>query len=98
HVGAKATLPPERWKTGKKTGDWRTIYLSPVLTRALRREYERTDRHPLAVFTHGRGRGGKGAGEPWPDSSILSKKIQTVRRELIRLQNEIQKRIDNGDD
>jgi integrase len=98
HVGARATLPPDRWKSGKKTGEWRTIYLSPSLTRALRREFERPERHLLFVFTHGRGRGGKGAGEPWPDSSILSKRILTVRRELIALQKAIQDKLDSGAD
>jgi integrase len=97
-VGAKATLPADRWKVGKKTGDSRTIYIPPVLTRALRREFERPDRHPIAVFTHGRGRGGKGAGQPWPDSSILSKRILTIRRELIARQQEIREQIEAGQD
>ena len=64
----------------------------------MRREFERPERHPLYVFTHGRGRGGKGAGEPWPDSSILSKRILTVRRELIALQKRIQDKLDSGAD
>jgi integrase len=98
HIGAKAVLPADRWKSGKKTGNSRTIYLPPALTRALRREYNRPDRHPLYVFTHGRGRGGKGAGEPWPDSSILSKRILTIRRELIEHQKEIRQRIEADED
>ena len=35
HAFAKAVIPPERWKSGASTGRARTIYLSPVLTRAL---------------------------------------------------------------
>jgi integrase len=83
HPFAKAVIPPERWKSGGKTGKPRTIYFSPALTRALRRELARADRHPVHVFVHGRGRGGKGAGEPWESGSRLSKKILAVRREAI---------------
>lgn len=98
HLGAKAMIPPDRWKSGDKTGEWRTLYIPPVLTRALRREFDRPDRHPVAVFTKGRGRGGKGAGEPWPNSSILSKKILRVRRELIEIQEDIRGRVKTGAD
>ncbi len=41
HRYAKIVVPPDRWKVGGKTGKARTIYLSPILTRALRREYSR---------------------------------------------------------
>jgi integrase len=98
HVGAKATLPADRWKSGKTTGGQRTIYLSPTLTRALHREYKRPDRNPLHVFTHAHGRGGKGAGEPWLDSSVLSKRTLVIRRELIARQEEIRKKTKTGKD
>lgn len=96
HACARAVIPPERWKAGRKTGKARTIFFSPILTRALRREKDRPDRHPVYVFIKGRGRGGKGAGEPWPDSSILARKVLDVRRELICRQAEIRDRIGAG--
>ena len=74
HPFAKVVIPPERWKSGEKTGGPRTIYLTPTLTRALRREQAREARHPVHVFVHGRGRGGKGAGLPWESGSRLSKR------------------------
>ena len=89
---ARAVIPARRedgtlgHKTGDKTGQARTIYFTPALTRALRREMARPGRHPESVFVHGRGRGGKGAGEPWASGSRLSKKILAVRRELIARQ------------
>jgi integrase len=98
HVGAKATIPWNRWKSGGKTGEPRTLYFSPALTRALRRESKRPDSHPEAVFTKGRGKGGKGAGEPWVDSSTLSKKILRVRRELIAQQEDIRRRLKARED
>jgi integrase len=90
HAFAKATIPPERWKTGKKTGRPRMIYFSPALSRALKREHDRPGRHPWAVFVHGRGRGGVGAGEPWPDGSTLAKTVRRVRREAITAGIQIQ--------
>lgn len=83
HSFARAVIPPERWKSGAKTGKSRTLYFSPLLSRALRRVHDRPGRHPVSVFVHGRGRGGKGAGEPWESGSRLSKKILHVRREAI---------------
>jgi integrase len=41
HVCAKAVIPYDRWKSGKKTGKPRTIYLTPMLTHALRRLRDR---------------------------------------------------------
>ncbi len=80
HAFAKAVIPPERWKSGQKTGKPRTLYFSPALTRALRREHEREGRHPTHVFVHGGGRGGVGWGEPWADGSRLSKAVLHARR------------------
>lgn len=98
HAYARAVVPPERWKSGEKTGRPRTIYLSPTLTRALRREMERTDRHSCNVFVHGRGRGGKGAGEPWESGSRLSKTILRARRAAIADLAEIANQIKAGQD
>jgi integrase len=84
HAFAKATIPPERWKAGHATGKPRTIYFSPALTRALRREFRRKDRDPVHVFTHGRGRGGAGRGEPWASGSWLSRTILDVRQAIGR--------------
>ena len=86
-VAAKAEIPADRWKAGAATGEYRTIYFTPVLTRALHREHRRCGgrRH---VFVHGRGQGGRGEGEPWRDGSVLSKVVLRVRRELIARQAE----------
>jgi integrase len=89
HTGAKAVIPPERWKAGKATGKPRTIYFTPALTRALRRILERTPPNPVWVFVHGGGRGGRGAGEPWPSGSVLSKTILRVRRAAIALAGQL---------
>lgn len=97
HSCAKAVIPPDRWKTGKKTGKPRTIYFTPMLTRSLRREHGRPDRHPLYVFVHGSGMGGVGAGEPWRSGSALSKTILKVRRRMIARQEDLRRRIGSGD-
>jgi integrase len=70
------TLPPDRHKTGRKTGRPRVIFLPPALVRALRRAEADPDRHPVAIFTHkrGKGSGGEGtaeAGEPWGEFTTL---------------------------
>jgi len=99
---AKAVLPAVRedgaigHKTGRKTGKPRTIYFTPALTRALARVMGRGWRHPVFVFFHGRGRGGKGAGEPWESGSRLSRAPLRVRRELIAAQAEILGRVEAG--
>ena|GEM_PF-6731169 len=95
HTFAKASIPPERHKTGAKTGKPRTIYLTPTLTRALRRAQEQAF-HPRSVFVHGRGQGGAGASEPWESGSRLSAKIRTVRKEMIARQEEIRERLSAG--
>lgn len=65
------TLPPDRHKTGHKTGKPLVLFLTPSLARALRRELARADRHPVSIFTHERGKGAVargselGAGDPW---------------------------------
>jgi integrase len=93
---AKAIIPASRWKSGDTTGKPRTIIFSPSLTRALRRLEAKPDRHPTHVFVHGRGRGGKGAGEPWKDGSTVSKTVCRLRRELIAIQEKIRVRIRKG--
>lgn len=97
HPYATARIPPERWKAGGKTGRWRTIYFTPVLTRALRREFGRPDRHETHVFVHGRGRGGVGAGEPWADGSVYSQWVRAARRRLIAFRTEAEKRRKRGE-
>jgi integrase len=97
HVCAKAVLPYTRWKAGKKTGKHRTIYFTPVLTRALRRQLDRIPLNDEWVFVHRGGRGGKGAIEPWRDGSTLSKTVRRVRGELVTLQAATRKRIEEGE-
>lgn len=97
HICAKAVIPPERWKAGKVTGKPRTIYFTPILTRALRRVWERGSPNEEWVFVHAGGRGGQGAGQPWPSGSRLSKTILRVRRGLIAHQVAIRERIQAGD-
>lgn len=86
---AKAVIPYTRWKAGKATGKPRTIFFSPMLTRALRRLASRPDRHPVHVFTHLAGRNLRDIGEdpragvPWSDSTALAAKIRAVRRAAI---------------
>ncbi len=98
HKCAKAVIPPDRWKAGKKTGKPRTIYFSPALTRALRREHARPDRHEGFVFVHGRGRGGIGAGQAWEDGSRLSKTVTRARRRAMELSNELRARAEAGEE
>jgi integrase len=86
HVFARATIPAERWKAGRKTGRARVLYLTPLLTRALRRLKEAPGAHPTHVFVHGPGRGGRGADQPWESGSRLSKRILAIRRGAIAAQ------------
>ena len=81
HAMAAAVLLEH--KTATATGKPRTIYFPPALRRALLREHDRPGRHPVYVFTHGAGRGGRGAGEPWKDGVGLAKKVRDVRRAAI---------------
>ncbi len=65
----------------------RVIYLTPVLTRALRRVHDREPRHAVYVFTHRRGSRSKAEtpeewGDPW-DSGALGAKIRKVRAAAI---------------
>ncbi len=96
HTAAKLVIPPERWKSGAKTGRPRTIYLTTALTRALRRELGRDGRHERSVFVHGPGRGGIGAGEPWESGSVLSKSILQARRRLIAARGNALARAEQG--
>lgn len=86
HLGSKAIIPASRWKSGEATGESRLVLISPAHGRALRRLRDDPASHPEYVFTHGRGRGGKGAGDPWKDGSTVSKTICRLRRELIAIQ------------
>ncbi len=90
-------IPAGRWKAGKVTGKPRTIYLTPALTRALRRLHDRGAPHPEWVFVHGGGRGGKGAGEPWPSGSVLSKTVLRVRRRFLGHQAALRERLRCGE-
>jgi integrase len=96
HFGAKAVLPPDRWKAGKKTGKPRTIFFPPALARALRRLRDRGPTSDEAVFIHGAGAGGRGAGKPWRNGAILSRAVMRMRRRLISLQVEIRGRVESG--
>lgn len=83
HTAARAVIPADRWKSGKKTGRPRTVYLTPILTRAIRRFHGDPDLHTRNVFCHGRGRGGLGQGQPWASGSRLSATIRRVRRQAM---------------
>lgn len=96
HVAAKVVLAEH--KTAEATGKPRQIYLTPVLTRALRRLRSQPWAHPEHVFVHGPGRGGSGGSAPWESGSRLSKTVLKVRRELLTRQAELRRRIDAGDD
>ncbi|MDR3637900.1 MAG: tyrosine-type recombinase/integrase [Isosphaeraceae bacterium] len=85
-VFGKIVLPPERWKAGRKTGKSRTVYLTPRLTSALRRESHHPDRHATHIFCHVRRRALK-AGEvevsPGLDVwniSALGRRVREIRR------------------
>jgi integrase len=71
HVRGKIVLPWWKWKNGKKTREERTIYLSAILTRALRREFERPGRHPTHPFS---GREG-----PWRNGTGLAARVRQLR-------------------
>lgn len=70
-VKGTITLPPDRHKTGGKTGKKRTIFLTPILVRAILRLQARPKRHPISIFCHQRTKAGiaKGVeaetGEPY---------------------------------
>lgn len=85
HTFARAVL--HEHKTAGSTNKPRTIYLTPTLTRALRRAYEGPDRHPTHVFTHQRGPRGKADtpaewGDPWLVGSLCDR-VRKVRRRAI---------------
>lgn len=86
---AKVVIPPERHKTGDKTGRARTIYLTPALTRAIRRVYDRPDRHKTHLFTHMAGiKNGRywnredDSGDPW-NAEALAARVRKVRSAAI---------------
>ncbi len=82
-------LPPDRHKTGRKTGKPRIIAVPPLLCRAILRVAQKQEHHPVYIFTHKRGKGAerRGAiaefGEPW-ESKALSKAIAHIRTEAIK--------------
>lgn len=83
-----AVIPPERHKTGGKTGRARTIILTPSLVRALRAIERLPGRNETWVFTHKRGRGSglastREAGKPW-EARVLAQKIRKLRDAAIR--------------
>lgn len=96
HGCAKAVIPPERWKSGEVTGKPRTIYFTPLLSRALRRIWDRGAPNLEWVFVHAGGRGGQGVAQPWESGSRLSKTILRIRRRLIARQGEIRAAIEAG--
>jgi integrase len=83
-----AIIPPERHKTGKRTGKPRVIHVTPPVARILRAIERLEGHHPVYVFTHklGRGSAGRGGvsseGEPW-NSVTLASKVRTWRHEAI---------------
>jgi integrase len=94
------TLPPEKTKTGHKTGKPRVIFLPPALARALRRELAKEDRHPTHLFSCKRGKGGiergatREAGEPWHPKA-LTKCVRKLRNEAIEAGVPLQAEGDN---
>ncbi|WP_422928641.1 tyrosine-type recombinase/integrase [Singulisphaera sp. PoT] len=90
HVAAKAVLPPERWKAGKATGRSRTIFLTPSLTRAIRRLRDRGPMDATWVFVRDVRRGGAKGIKPWESGSLLGKRIAKVRAEVIAWQKEVE--------
>lgn len=86
----KIVIPPERQKTGRKTGKARTIYLTPPVRRLLRVIERLEGRHPDHVFTHMRGTNAAGrghadpvAGEPWPSGRAASAKVRRLRLDAL---------------
>lgn len=86
----RAVIPPNRQKTGKKTGKERVIYLTRPVIRILRFLASHPGRHETHVFTHMRGKGAEArghvsavAGEPWPSGSAASQKVGELRRAAI---------------
>lgn len=72
----RITIPADRQKTGHTTKKARVIFLSPILVRAINRLERYEHRHPIAMFTHKRGKGDGGestaeAGMPWGDFCTL---------------------------
>jgi integrase len=94
HRFAKVIL--EEHKTAEKTEKLRTIYLTPSLTRALRRVSSQPGKHPTHVFVHARGSRSVAAmetpadlGDPW-NSIALAAKVRKVRERAIRAAESLQ--------
>jgi integrase len=90
-IYATATLPPERWKTGRQAltrgrqPKARTIYLPPAIRRALLRERDREGADPVHIFTHmdnARGGGWDSPGLPWTGKGLAAK-VRKLRRAAI---------------
>lgn len=85
HRFARVVL--EEHKTAAKVEKPRVIYLTPALTRSLRRLHRSPRRHPVYVFTHFRGTKStndwpRSWGDPWKVIP-LSKLVREVRRAAI---------------
>lgn len=77
------TIPPNRWKNGRKTGKTRRVYLTPTMLRAIRRIHDSPARHPEHIFSHRHKRdnavsAGPGAGYPWSGDAI-SDRVKSLR-------------------
>lgn len=83
-----AVIPPDRHKTGKKTGKPRVIHITPPVARLLKTIERLKDRHPTLVFTHKLGRGAIARGEvskngaAW-NSVSLSRKVRDWREDAV---------------
>lgn len=81
-------IPPERHKTGKKTGKSREIQITPPVARLLRAIERFPGHHPDHVFTHKLGKNARSLdavsehGRPW-NSVTLSAKVRSWRDEVI---------------
>lgn len=78
-------LPPNKHKTGRKTGRSRVITLSPELTERIEALRSDPERHPERIFTHKSHSLAKKftaaerrAGAPW-NSSSLSRRVKVLR-------------------
>lgn len=85
----RITLPPHKWKNGRKTGATREIYLSPEATVIIEAIRATPGHHPEYIWSNRRGsrsiRAGatREAGVPWTLNS-LCRRIVTLRRRAIQ--------------
>lgn len=97
----RITLDRKRWKSGRKTGKDREVFLPPKAVEVIQEIQSHPEHHPRFIWTHRRGtraeeRGELNAahGEPWSVNS-LSRKIKDLRRYAIADGLKLQ---DTGDD